>query len=65
MTVRRSVRTAIRLVLVTAAVGGMVKVARSILARSSAAAGAGPIRTGSFDAWPSVPAAPGRSRPEG
>jgi hypothetical protein len=59
--VRRLVRRTIGMVVVFAALGAAIRVGRAILRRRAADAGPAPIRTGSFDSWPTVPTAPGRS----
>jgi len=60
--VRRLVRVTARLVLITAVLGGVIRVGRTILGRTTASTTGDPIRTGSFDSWPAVPVAPGRHR---
>jgi hypothetical protein len=60
--VRRFVRKTARLVLTAAVIGGVVRVGRRIIGRSSPSRPGEPIRTGSFDSWPAVPVAPGRDR---
>jgi hypothetical protein len=61
--VRRFVRLAIRMLLMSAVLTALIRVGRAILVRSAPEAGHGAIRTGSFDHWPAVPVAPGRRPP--
>jgi hypothetical protein len=61
--VQRFVRLAIRMLLVSAVLTGLIRIGRSILSRSAGGPGDGAIRTGSFDHWPAVPVAPGRRPP--
>jgi hypothetical protein len=58
--VSRLVRRVVRLLVVSAIVGALTRVGRSIVARRSVASEKSGVRTGSFDAWPPVPTAPGR-----
>jgi len=63
--VQRFVRRAAGMMLFTALLGVVVRVGRKVLDRGADAPGAGAIRTGSFDSWPSVPNAPGSHRSGG
>jgi hypothetical protein len=51
--------------LVTALLGVLIRVGRSILGRPDGVPGGDAIRTGSFDTWPAVPNAPGPHRTGG
>lgn len=62
---RRFVRRTVRMFLVTALLGVLIRVGRSILGRPDGVPGGDAIRTGSFDTWPAVPNAPGPHRTGG
>ncbi|MGH9017766.1 MAG: hypothetical protein ACRDY1_08465, partial [Acidimicrobiales bacterium] len=60
-TVRTVVRKVVRLLVVSAVVGTLVRAARARWGPATPTAPTdGGVRTGSFDTWPAVPAAPGR-----
>jgi hypothetical protein len=61
--VRRFVRLTVRLALAAAAVTGAFRMAKLRARSGTGDPGKKPVRTGSFDAWPPVPVAPGRSHP--
>jgi hypothetical protein len=61
--VRRFVRVTVRLALAAAAVTGVVRLAKLRARSGTGPSGRQPVRTGSFDAWPPVPVAPGRPHP--
>jgi hypothetical protein len=63
ISVGRFVRLTIRMLLVSAALTGLIRIGRTIFGRPSGGPGDGAIRTGSFDKWPKVPVAPGRPHP--
>lgn len=59
---RRFVRRTVRMFLVTAVLGLIVRVGREVLDRTADNPRADAIRMGSFDSWPAVPTAPGPHR---
>jgi hypothetical protein len=56
--VGRLIRTTIRTVIVSAALGAAVRVVQAILRRRTGGPEESAVRTGSFDSWPTVPTAP-------
>jgi hypothetical protein len=62
---RRWVRPAIRLVLVGVLVQVVTLAVRHLLGLLSGQPGRGPVRTGSFDAWPTVPGPAARTAADG
>jgi hypothetical protein len=61
--VPRFVRVTVRLAVVAAAVAGAVRIRRLMGGGRAGGPRSAPIRTGSFDTWPTVPPAPGRPHP--
>ena len=56
----RFVRRTIRMMIISVSLGVAMRIAQQILEHRAGVPGGQPVRTGSFDSWPTVPPAPGR-----